>query len=82
MGLDQQQCAVEAKACVQALCSIVSHVTWLYCAKEEIPFAHNDCCFLIRDAYNSELASFDLSSLLANGRKLNAQAKKLFQKEK
>ncbi len=81
MGSDQQQCAVESKACIKALCQIVCYISWLYCAKEEIAFAHNDCCFLIRDVYNAELASFDYSSLVTNGRKINAQAKNSYRKQ-
>ena len=58
-----QNCAIEVQNCLGALGILVSHATWLYCAREEVSFPDRDCCFLIKDVVETELAKIDHSKI-------------------
>jgi len=58
-----QNCAIEVQNCLRALGTLVSHATWLYCAREEVSIPDRDCCFLIKDVVETELAKIDYSKI-------------------
>ena len=79
-SLDEQQCASETRRCLEALGEIVSYTAWLFCAKEEVPFGHTNCCFPILDVVNSELSNMDLSKMSSNGKRISVKARNEFEK--
>ena len=66
---DEQLCAKESQSCVNALGTIVCHIAFLFCLKEEISFANNRCCRIIEDAACYAINNFGLSSKRTNRRK-------------
>jgi hypothetical protein len=60
---DEQNCAKYTRNCVTSYGIILSHVAWLFCASEDIPFADPSCCFLIKDVINAEFADIDFSRI-------------------
>ena len=59
----EQNCAKYTRNCVASYGIILSHIAWLFCASEDIPFADPSCCFLIKDVVNAEFADIDFSCI-------------------
>ena len=75
----EQKCAKEFQIMITAFGVILSHVAWLYCAREDLNFADQSCCYLINDLISSELASMDFSTL--SKKKLSIKKKEKFKKD-
>jgi hypothetical protein len=76
----EQKCAKESKMCANAYGAILSHVAWLFCASENIPFGDHSCCYLINDVINAELAVVDFKSLTIK-KKLSAKNRDKYKKD-
>jgi len=77
----EQKCASECQSCIKAFGILISHVAWLYCAKEEIPFADQSCCFVIQDVVESELSSIDFVKLSTTGKKFSLKARNKYTRD-
>ena len=73
---DESFCVSEFKSCLSSYGSIICYLTWLFCMEESIEYAHDNCCFIIRDEMLAELENIDFGLYTKGCKRVTAPIKK------
>ncbi len=77
---NESLCVLEFKSCLSSYGSIICQLAWLFCMEESLDFAHEECCFIIKDAILNELEKINFGVYTCSCKRVNAATKKRIKK--